>query len=83
MNLIEKYEKWLQAKRRKQQLDLFNRGVNHVHNIIKQRQEAIQEAQLLLELTPAELQLENLGKYDEFAMGVREALKELDNDKMD
>lgn len=69
MKILRKFEQWLSAQYRKQERALFDRGVRHAQLKLKQAQEQV-------ELAPAKLALEVEGHYDEFAMGVRHALKD-------
>lgn len=69
MRIINIIEQWLIAQKRKQEMALFDRGVSHAQTKLKQAREQ-------LDLAPAKLALEVEGHYDEFAMGVRHALKD-------
>lgn len=69
MRIFNIIEQWLIAQKRKQEMALFDRGVSHAQIKLKQAKEQ-------LDLAPAKLALEVEGHYDEFAMGVRHALKD-------
>lgn len=69
MRIFNIIEQWLIAQKRKQEMALFDRGVSHAQTKLKQAREQ-------LDLAPAKLALEVEGHYDEFAMGVRHALKD-------